>query len=326
VKRYLVSTICAVSLCVMMLPGTAAGTARAAQPAAMKQLTILLSVPALKFPFFVYMEHFFQQSAVTLGAEMHVKINVIVADAQQSATKQTTDIEAAIAQKVDGVVISPLTKDSLVPAIKEVAKAGIPLVTIDRETAAGATLAHVGADNVLGGVAEGNFVAKALHGKGNVILLEGTPGASPAIDRTKGIKAALSTYHNIHIVFDQTANFDRATAITVIEAATGSVKHFDAVICENDDMALGAITALEGKGMLHKVVVTGYDAINDALSAIKAGKLAATIEQYPNRQDDVDLRILLNYILHKVKPKQHDTFLTPIAISKANLRMAVVKK
>ena len=324
-NRTMRSVIFALLVCALLVPGAGLRGATAARPAA-KQLTILLSVPALKFPFFVYMEHFFQQAAVQLGAKYHVQIKVLVADALNSATKQTTDIEAAIAQKVDGVVISPLTTQSLVPAIKEVAKASIPLVTIDRETAAGTTLAHVGADNVQGGLAEGNFVGQALHGKGDVVLLEGTPGSSPQIDRTKGIKEALAKYPGIHIVFDQTAQFDRATAITVVEAATSAVKHFDAVVCENDDMALGAITALQGKGMLGKVIVTGYDALPAALAAVKAGTLAATVEQFPNKQDSEDLDILLNYILNKVKPMHHDNFITPIAISKANLAMAVVKK
>ena len=327
-KRSMVSFVCTLSLCAAILPGAGARTAHAARPArpAAKQLTILLSLPALKFPFFVYMEHFFQQAAAQLGPQMGVSIQVTVSDAQNSATKQTTDIEAAIAQHVDGVVISPLTQDSLVPAIKEVAKAGIPLVTIDRKTAGGTTLAHVGADNVAGGFAEGQYVARQLHGKGDVVLLEGTPGSSPAIDRTKGIKAALRLHPGMRLVFDQTANFDRATAISVIEAATGSIKHIDAVICENDDMAGGAITALQGKGMLKGIIVTGYDAIPSALAAIKAGTQAATIEQFPNQQDEIDLKILLNYIVHHKKPAHHDTFLNPIAISKENLAQAVVKK
>lgn len=321
-KRSVISTLV---LCALLVPGIGLRPAHAAHPA-VRQITILLSLPALKFPFFVYMEHFFQQSAVKLGQQMGIQVKVIVADGQNSATKQTTDIEAAIAQKVDGVVISPITTQGLVPAIKEVAAAGIPLVTIDRETAAGVTLAHVGADNVLGGMAEAQYVATALHGKGDVMLLEGTPGASPAIDRGKGFHTVLAKYPGIHIVFDQTAQFDRATAINVVEAASASVKHFDAIICANDDMAGGAITALQGKGMLGKVIVTGYDAIPAALSLIAQGKQAATIEQFPNRQDAVDLQILLNYIVKKVKPAHHDTFLTPIAISKANLSMAVVKK
>jgi len=322
VKRSIVSVTCALALCVVLVPATA----RAARPAAPRQLTILLSVPALKFPFFVYMEHFFQQAAAQMGPQMGVQIKVLVSDAQNSSAKQTTDIEAAIAQKVDGVVISPLTQNSLVPAIKEVAAAGIPLVTIDRETAAGATLAHVGADNVQGGIAEANYVARRLNGKGNVILLEGTPGSSPAIDRTKGIKQALAKYPGIHIVFDQSANFDRGTAATVVEAATGAVKHFDAVICENDDMAGGAITALQGKGLMGTTIVTGYDAIPSALASIKNGVQAATVEQFPNQQDQIDLKILLTYILHHTKPMHHDTFLMPIAISKENLSTAVVKQ
>jgi inositol transport system substrate-binding protein len=319
-KRFVLPLALVVALCMGLQPG--AQVTRAARPAA-KQLTVVLSVPALKFPFFVFMQNGLKQAAAVLGPRYGVSIKVIVDDAQNSATKQTTDVEAAISQKVDAIILDPITTASANTVIKEVANAHIPLATVDREAASNLTLAHVGADNVKGGNAEGMYVGKALHGKGSVILLEGTPGSSPQIDRTKGIKAALATFPGIKIVFDQTAQFDRATAISVVEAATGSVKHFDAVVAENDDMALGALTALKSKGLLGKAIITGFDALPETIKDIKAGTIAATVEQYPNKQATEALQMLLNYILKHQKPAHHDTFITPVAISKANLSQAV---
>jgi inositol transport system substrate-binding protein len=321
VKRYMLPLVCVTALFTALQPGTQ--VIRAAHPAAGKQLTIVLSVPALKFPFFVFMSNGLKKAASVVGPQYGVSLKVIIDDAQNSATKQTTDVEAAIAQKVDGIILDPITTASANTVIKEIAKATIPVATVDREAASGLTLGHVGADNVKGGYAEGTYVGTALHGKGNVILLEGTPGSSPQIDRTKGIKSALAKFPGIKIVFDQTAQFDRATAISVVEAATGSVKHFDAIVAENDDMALGALTALKSKGLFGKAIITGFDALPETIKDIQAGTIQATVEQYPDKQATQALRMLLDYIVKHKKPAHHDNFITPVAISKANLSQAV---
>jgi inositol transport system substrate-binding protein len=321
VKRNVLPLVCVLALFTALQPGPQ--VTRAANPAAGKQLTIVLSVPALKFPFFVFMQSGLKKAAAAVGSQYGVSIKIIVDDAQSSATKQTTDVEAAIAQKVDGIILDPITTASANTVIKEIAKANIPVTTVDREAASSMTLGHVGADNVKGGLAEGLYAANALHGKGAVILLEGTPGSSPQIDRTKGIKAALARFPGIKIVFDQTAQFDRATAINVVEAATGSVKHFDAIVAENDDMALGALTAMKSKGMLGKVIITGFDALPETIKDIQAGTIQATVEQYPDRQATLALKVLLDYIVHHKKPAHHTTFITPVAISKVNLSQAV---
>lgn len=292
-----------------------------ASDAAPKPLTIVYSAPALQFPFFVFQSHFVQQAAAKVGG-----IRVIVDDGQNSATKQTSDVEAAIAQHVDAIIISPITVSTLVPALKEAAAKNIPVVTIDREATGAPTLAHVGADNVAVGKTEAQFVAKTLGGKGTVVLLTGTPGASAATDRTTGIMGVFTSMPGIKVAFNQTAQFDRATAVTVTEAALNRLPHVDAVVAENDDMALGALVALKGKGLLGKVVVVGADAIPDALHAIAAGAQTATVEQYGDKQAYEDVTILSAYLRNGTKPKEHNTFITPTLITKQNLSEAVVKQ
>ncbi len=286
-----------------------------------KPLTFVYSAAALQFRFFVIQSHFVQAAADKAGG-----IKIIVDDGQNSATKQTSDVEAAIAQHVDGIIISPLTVSTLVPALKEAAAKNIPVVTIDREAKGAPTLAHVGADNVAVGKVAAQFVVQRLHGKGTVVLLTGTPGASAAIDRTNGVMQVFKAAPGINVAFNQTAQFDRATAISVTEAALSRLPHVDAIVAENDDMALGAALALKAKNLTGKVVVTGADAIPDALQAIASGSLTATVEQFGDKQAQQDVAILAAFVRNGVKPKQHDTFITPALITKENLSSAVPKK
>ena len=143
------------------------------------------------------------------------------ADGQGSSPKQTADIEAAITQGVDGIVISPNEVDALAPALQEAVDAGIPVVTIDRRVdSVPGILAHVGADNVKGGEAQGKLIMKLFPDGATVMNLQGQPGASPAIDRNKGLHNVLDTVSDKYkIVFEDTADFDRAKGLSMTESA-----------------------------------------------------------------------------------------------------------
>ncbi len=109
------------------------------------QLTIGMTLPGLQFPFFVTMKNDFEKAAAKLG------VKVVYIDAQNDSSKQAAAMETFVAQKVNGILISPMTTDSLVPAIEAAVKAGIPVATVDRKANTDAVLVHVGADNVEGG-------------------------------------------------------------------------------------------------------------------------------------------------------------------------------
>jgi ABC-type sugar transport system substrate-binding protein len=163
------------------VPGMeAAAPAAAAAPA--EQLTIAFSVPAMSFPFFVHMEKQVRDEAAKMG-----NVEIITLDGQDNTTKQVADLEGVIAQGYDGLIVSPRTNEGVAPVIQQVIDAGIPVVTIDRR-ADGVTglLAHVGADNVIGGEAQGEAILSLFPDGAKIIELLGTPGASPAIDRSAG--------------------------------------------------------------------------------------------------------------------------------------------
>ncbi len=122
--------------------------------AASSGITIGLTLPGLQFPFFVTMKNDFDQMAAKLG------VTVIYIDAQNDSSKQVAAVESLISRKVSGILISPMTTDSIVPAIEEAVKAGIPVVTVDRKANTDQVLVHVGADNVEGGRAAARYVVQ----------------------------------------------------------------------------------------------------------------------------------------------------------------------
>jgi ABC-type sugar transport system substrate-binding protein len=280
---------------------------------------LAFSVPGLNFPFFVHMMDLAKKHV----AEKYPNVQFIELDGQEngapSSTKQSNDIDAIIAQKVNALVISPNDVAALAPAVQSAVDAGMIVVTVDRNVTDVKTLAHVGADNVEGGREQGRYLVEILPDGGDVIELQGQPGAAPAIDRHKGLDEIISAQDKVKIVISQTAEFARAKAVTVLEAAlqTDEAKNLAAVVCANDDMAFGAGDALSDAGKT--VPVLGFDALPEALQAIQAGTMAATIEQFPGKQSTTAIDIAMAKLMNGTDPEQHDTYLTPVLISKDNL-------
>ncbi len=289
-----------------------------------KTLKIAFSVPGLKFPFFRITEAGAKAEAKKLG-----NVEILTQDGNDDDATQLALCENAVAQKVDGMVISPRTTEGLANCFKALQRANIPVVTFDRRAAnAGDTLGHVGADNVKGGEQAAKFIVDRLKGKGNVIELLGTPGASPAIDRSKGFNNVISKESGIKVVAQQTANFNADKALSVMEnilTSLGASKDkpgFDALFAANDDMALGAVQAIKARGIdPSKIVIVGFDALESALQLIEKGEMTGTVDQFPNTQAGMAVRIVVEKVRSNKEPSK-DTFLTPDVISKANVNDA----
>lgn len=280
------------------------------------KIVIGLAVPSLSHPFFIYLKSNVMDEAESLGVE------VVVADAEDIAARQMSIVEDFIVRGVDGVLISPIGADALVPAVESLNRAKIPVATVDRKVNEGDVLVHVGADNVEGGKAAARYIIEKLGDKGNVIELEGTPGASPAVDRQRGFDEEIGM-SNIRIIASQTADFQRARGQSVMENLLQAHKDFQAVYAANDEMMLGAIEAMEAYGIdASHVVTVGYDAIPDALRYIKEGKLNATIEQFPGQQARKALGFLVDNIRHGKMPPAREIYITPVAIDSSNLHQA----
>lgn len=240
-----------------------------------KQTTVGLAVSTLNNPFFVDL----RDGAVAQGKALG--FNVVVADGQNDANRQLSQIENFIQQKVDLIAVNPVDSDAVAAAVKAANKAGIPVITVDRGANGGAVVCHIASDNVAGGRMAGEHIAKLLNGTGSVIELEGIPGTSAARDRGKGFNEAIAKYSGIKVVARQEAGFDRARGMSVMENLLQANPNVNAVFAHNDEMALGALKAIEAAGKLGKIKVVGFDATDDAVKAVKDGKMAATVAQKP---------------------------------------------
>ena len=290
-----------------------AGTARA------QDVTVMTSVPGLNFPFFVHMLKAMQDEGKALD------VKTIESDGQNSAPKQTADVEAAVVQGVNGIVISPIDVNAMAPSLQAAVDNGVKVVTIDRRVAGvNGITAHVGADNVKGGEAQGEWVMASFPNGATIINLQGQPGASPAIDRNKGLHNVLDAHKDKYkFVAEQTANFARDQGLSVTESLlTGLSTPPDVIVAANDDMALGAIEAVKGKGIADKVKVIGFDALPEALGAVRDGALAGTVEQFPGGQSRKAMQIMVEQLKDGKQPESDLVLLTPIMITKDNLDKA----
>jgi ABC-type sugar transport system substrate-binding protein len=285
---------------------------------AQDELTILVSLPDLAFPFFVHMQAQIRAEAEAIGG-----INLIESDGENSTIKQTADVEAAIVQGVDAIVISPLEVAALSPVLQEAVDAGIPVVTIDRRVeGVEGILAHVGADNVRGGEIQAETIAAMFPDGATVFHLQGQPGAGPAIDRNQGVHNVLDGMAEMYpIVFEQTANFRRDEGLSVTEAGLAGLDEApDVIVAANDDMALGALEAVTAAGL--DIAIFGFDALPEALASVRDGGLTGTIEQFPGGQSRQALNIAVNFVRDGVAPESNLVLLEPIMITADNLDQA----
>ncbi len=237
--------------------------------------TVGLSISTLNNPFFVDLRDGAQAQATK------AKLTLAVLDAQNDAAREASQIEDLIQKKVAVIAINPTDSNAIVPIIKKVNAAKIPVITVDRGANGGVVAAHIASDNVAGGVMAADYVGKRLKGKGNVVMLEGIAGTSAARDRGKGFRDGLKKYPGIKLIATQTADFDRAKGLTVMENILQAQKKIDVVFAQNDEMALGAVKAIQAAKRQKQIFVVGFDATADALAAVKDGTMAATIAQQP---------------------------------------------
>ncbi len=245
-----------------------------ALPAGAKD-TIGLSVSTLNNPFFVTLRDGARAAADKAG------LNLVVLDAQDKADKQVSDLEDLVQKKVKVLLVNPTDAAAVVPAIQKANAAGIPVITVDRGASGGKVAFHIASDNVAGGRSAGEFACKLLGGKGKMVELEGIPGSSAARDRGKGFNDYLkSSCAGVSVVARQTANFDRAQGLSVMENVLQAQPAIDAVFAHNDEMALGALQAI--KASKRPIKMVGFDATDDAVKAVNGCEMAATVAQQPS--------------------------------------------
>jgi len=239
------------------------------------KLKVGLSMNTLNNPFFV---------AVKEGAEAQAKedkVDLVITDAQNDPGKQLSDVENLLQQNIDVLIIDPTDSDAIAEAVKKANDADIPVFTIDRSSNGGEVITHIGFDALKSGNIAGTYLKDTLGGKGNIVEIQGILGTNVGQLRSKGFNEIIGANSGFKVVARQAANFDRGEAMKVMEDILQANPKIDGVYAANDEMALGALAAIEAAGRLDEITLIGCDAIDPSIEAIKASKLEATIAEPP---------------------------------------------
>jgi len=237
--------------------------------------TIGLVLSTLNNPFFVTLKEGAEAKAKDLGYKL------LVLDSQNDPAKELANVEDLLSKKISLLLINPTDSDAVVSAIRAANRAEVPVVTLDRGATGGDVLSHVASDNVQGGMMAGELIVKVLGGSGKVVELQGVAGTSAARDRGEGFNAAVDAVAGIVVVASQVADFDRTKGLNVMENILQAQSDIDAVFAHNDEMALGAIKAIESSN--RDIIVVGFDGTGDAVMAVKEGAMLATVAQQAAR-------------------------------------------
>lgn len=237
------------------------------------------AVSTLANEFFVEMKDAAEAKAAEMGIEL------VVLDAQDSTETQATQVEDLITQKVDLIILNPVDSDAIGTSVIAANEAEIPVITVTRPSNSGEVVQHLDIDNKEAGALIAGQLMKDLDNKGKVAVLEGISGAPSSVDRQSGFVDKLKAdAPDIEVVTSLTANYSRDEGATVTEDILQANPELDAIYAHNDEMALGAVRAIEAAGRQDEIKVYGIDAVADAIEALKTGEMAATVQQQPDLQ------------------------------------------
>ena len=234
------------------------------------------SVSTLNNPFFVTLT----EGAKKAASEMNVEL--VVVDAGDDAAKQTSDIEDLVSRNVGVLIVNPVDSDAVAPAVKSAMSQGIKVIAVDRGVNGVDVDCQIASDNVAGARMATEYLMELVGEGAKVAELQGVPGASATIDRGEGFHQVADK--SLQVAASQTANFNRAEGMTVMENILQSDGAIKGVFAHNDEMALGAVEAVAASGKDIKIV--GFDATDDAQKAVKDGKMAATVAQKPDKMGE----------------------------------------
>lgn len=238
--------------------------------------TFGLLLSTLNNPYFVTIKTSAAAEAKKLG------VKLLIEDANNSATTQSNQIGTLLARKVNFLLVNPTNATSLIPAIRKANAAHVPVIFIDRKTNGGKAVGYFASDNVEAGARACGYLAKRLHGKGNVAILLGIPGASATNERSAGCNRVLAKSPGIKVVARQTAKFSRQDGLSVMRDILIAHPKLDAVYAENGQMAIGAMHAIDAAGKRKQVFITMIGSGSaDQTKLIHQGRIALSVAQQP---------------------------------------------
>lgn len=249
------------------------GTSDQSQASRPQTATMIMST--LNNPFFV---------SVKNGAAAKATKNGLQLDIQNANNSDATALNlatTAISKKPGVLIIDPVGSKSATASVKAANNAKVPVMAFDRKPDGGNVTAFVGYNAIQAGRNSADALAKGMNKTGNVAEIQGILGTNVAQDRSKGFETELAKFPNMRIVTKQAADFDRGKALNVMTNVLQANPNIEGVYAANDEMAMGALAAIEARSLVGKITLVGNDGISDALSAIASGKMYATNAESP---------------------------------------------
>ncbi|WP_067922877.1 D-ribose ABC transporter substrate-binding protein [Alicyclobacillus shizuokensis] len=259
-------------------PNTVSGnTSSSSSSASGSGKTIGFAVSTLNNPFFVAMQKGAKEEAQKEG------VKLIVDNGNNDSSTQLNQVEDLIQQKVDAIILNPVDSQGLAQAVKMANNANIPVITLDRTVTGAKVTTYIASDNVKAGKMAADELIKALGGKGSVVELQGQIGTSSEREREQGFDQEIKKASGIQVVARQAANFDRNEALNVMQNLLQAYPTVKGVFAQNDEMALGALKAIEQSGK-SGIRIVGIDGEAEAVNDVNKGLLYADIAQQPERE------------------------------------------
>lgn len=243
-------------------------------------------------------------------------IELVVFDGEKDAATQINQIETAVNQGYVGIMVEPVSVDGIKPAVEYAKEAGIPVVTVIQQiTASDLVNSHVGGDDKAAGVLQMEQTIAQVGENAKIAIIWGPMGSDAQLIRKEGYDEVLAKYPNVEIVFDQTANWVTDEALSLTENWLQSGKQIDAIVSQNDSMAIGAVKAAEDAGK--DIMISGIDATPDGIDAISAGRMTGTVSQDTPEMGRLSTRTLVDAVAGKDVPELVST--VPVWVNADNV-------
>lgn len=265
-----------------------------------KKQMIGLSVSTQNNPFFVTLVQGAKDEAAAQGYELSI------VDAGDDAVKQASDIEDLVSKKVQVLIVNPVDSSAVAPSVAAAKKAGISVIAVDRTVIGETVTCQIASDNIAGAKMAGEYLLQLVGEQAVIAELQGIPGASATIDRGKGFHQAVDGKANV--VASLTANFNRVEGLSVSENILQGNAGLQGLFAHNDEMALGAVEAAAAAGK--NIVIVGFDATDDAIAAVKEGRMAATVAQQPDEMGKIAVQTAVKIIKGESVPPS-----VPVAVT-----------
>jgi D-allose transport system substrate-binding protein len=234
------------------------------------------------------------------ATEKGITIDVVSVPTEQDTEQQLNQVQTALGQGYDAILVSPITPLNLIPALIQATEQGIPIINVDERidaqaaAAAGVEIASViASDNRDAGARAAGYMIETIPDGGQVAIIEGKAGNQSGLDRKEGFQEAIEAAGNFDVIASQPADWDGQRALDVTTNILQANPDLVGIYAANDTMALGAVEAVRAAGRLDQVTIIGTDAIPAALQAVQAGDMEGTVAQFPYEEAKIAVGLAL---------------------------------